>query len=102
MSVNTSTVFDINKYNTVLNNTDPIKFTSYVTKVTGLTFETDGLSTVLGEICKVVLKNGKVLLAEVVGLEKHKITLISYNEMHGIEVGNLVIATGEPTHPENE
>ena len=95
MSANTSTIFDINKYNTVLNNTDPIKFTSFVTKVTGLTFETDGLSTVLGEICKVVLNNGKVLLAEVVGLEKHKITLISYDEMHGIEVGNLVIATGE-------
>ena len=95
MSVNTSTIFDINKYNTVLNNTDPIKFTSLVTKVSGLTFETEGLSTVLGELCKVVLNNGKVLLAEVIGLEKHKITLISYDEMHGIEVGNLVIATGE-------
>lgn len=95
MSVNSSTIFDINKYNTVLNNTDPIKYTSYITKVSGLTFETDGLSTVLGEICKVILGNGKVILAEVVGLEKHKITLISYDEMHGIEVGNLVIATGE-------
>lgn len=96
MSVSdTSTIFDINKYNTVLNNTDPIKFTSYVTKVSGLTFETDGLSTVLGEICKVILNNGKVLLAEVIGLEKHKITLISYDEMHGIEVGDLVIASGE-------
>lgn len=95
MSVSTSTFFDINKYNVILNETDPIKFISYVTKVTGLTFETDSLSTVLGEICKVVLNNGKILLAEVIGLDKKKVALICYDEMHGIEVGNLVIATGE-------
>ena len=91
----TPTYFDINKYNSVLDNTDPIKFIGYITKVTGLTVESNGPSAVIGEVCKIILSTGKVLLAEVVGLEKDNVILISYDEMEGIEIGNLVIASGE-------
>lgn len=88
-------LFNIEKYSSVVDNVDPIKYVSFVTKVSGLSVETEGLSTVLGEVCKIILTNGKILMAEVVGLQKEKVTLVCYDEMEGIEVGNLVVASGE-------
>ncbi len=94
MPVNTSNLFDIDKYNDVINSFDPIKYLGHVIKITGLTIESYGPNAVIGEICKIILSSGKLLLAEVVGLEKEKVTLICYDEMEGIEIGNLVIASG--------
>jgi flagellum-specific ATP synthase len=66
-----------------------------VTKVTGLTVESLGPNAVIGEVCKITLSSGKMLRAEVVGLEKEKVILVCYDEMEGIEIGNTVIASGE-------
>ena len=88
-------IFDIDKYNSVLTNTDPIKYVSHITKVDGLTVESTGLSVIIGEICKIILSNGKIIFAEVIGLDKDKVKLICYEDMIGIEIGNLVIASGE-------
>lgn len=87
--------FDIEKYNTVLSDVDPIKFVGYVTKITGLTVESHGPNAVIGEICRIILSTGKILLAEVVGLEFGKVTMLCYDEMEGIEIGNMVIASGK-------
>ena len=95
MSENLDLLFDIDKYTSIIEKTDPIKFEGKVTKVTGLTVESCGPSAVIGEVCKIVLSSGKTIRAEVVGLEKEKIILICYDEMEGIEVGNSVIASGE-------
>ncbi|MBN2545279.1 MAG: FliI/YscN family ATPase [Spirochaetes bacterium] len=94
MPVNTSNIFDIDKYNDVINSFDPIKYLGHVIKITGLTIESYGPNAVIGEICKIILSSGKILLAEVVGLEKEKVILICYDEMEGIEIGNIVIASG--------
>ncbi len=94
MSNSNSAIFDITKYNSVINYTDPIKFLGYVTKVTGLTVESYGPYAVIGEVCRIILTNGKIIQAEVVGLEKQKVTLVCYDEMEGIEIGNAVIASG--------
>lgn len=84
----------LDKYTNIVNDIDPIKFVGYVTKITGLTVESHGPNAVIGEICKIILSNGKVILAEVVGLEVNKVTLLCYDEMEGIEIGNIVIASG--------
>jgi flagellum-specific ATP synthase len=59
-----------------------------------LTVESYGPYAVIGEVCKIILSNGKIIQAEVVGLEKQKVTLVCYDEMEGIEIGNVVIASG--------
>ncbi len=86
---------DIDKYNKVLEDIDPIKFTGRVTKVSGLTIESCGPKAVIGEVCKIILSNGKIIQGEVVGLEKDKTVIICYDEMEGIEIGDMVIASGE-------
>lgn len=87
--------FLIDKYNSVIINTDPIKYTGKITKVTGLAVESLGPHAVIGEICKIKLSSGKTLLAEVVGIQEEKVILNCYDEMEGLEVGNEVIALGE-------
>ena len=87
--------FDIEKYSSVVERTDPIKFEGHVVKVTGLAVESIGPNAVIGEVCKIILSSGKILLGEVVALEKERVTIICYDEMEGIEIGNTVVATGE-------
>jgi flagellum-specific ATP synthase len=95
MTENLEALFDIDKYMSIIEKTDPIKFEGHVTKVTGLTVESLGPSAVIGEVCKITLSSGKVIRGEVVGLEKEKVILICYDEMEGIEIGNTVVASGE-------
>ena len=95
MSVVTALDFDIGKYDSVLGNIDPIKFTGHVTKVTGLTVESTGPKTVIGEVCRIILSDEKSILAEVVGLSEDKVTLMCYDEMEGIQIGDKVVASGE-------
>ncbi|HOV14409.1 MAG TPA: FliI/YscN family ATPase, partial [Spirochaetota bacterium] len=87
--------FDIEKYSSIVERTDPIKFEGHVVKVTGLAVESIGPNAVIGEVCKIILTSGKTLLGEVVGLEKERVTIVCYDEMEGIEIGNTVVATGE-------
>lgn len=95
MSTDTAIFFDIDKYTSVLDNTDPIKHVGFVTKVTGLTVESHGPNAVIGEVCKIILPDGRIILSEVVGLEKEKVILVCYDEMEGIEIGIPVIASGK-------
>jgi len=87
-------VFD--KYTAVLKRIDPIKYTGTVEKVQGLLIESQGPVAVVGELCQIVVpKAGRVVWAEVVGLRGKTVQLMTYDEMEGIEVGCIVIATGE-------
>lgn len=84
------------KYTTVLERTDPIKYTGQVERVVGLMIESLGPQAVVGELCQILVpKGGGVIWAEVVGLIGNKVQLMPYDPMEGIEVGCLVIATGE-------
>jgi flagellum-specific ATP synthase len=95
MSEVMESLFDIEKYSSIIERTDPIKFEGHIIRVTGLTVESLGPNAVIGEVCKIILKTGKIIKAEVVGLEKERVILVCYDEMEGIEIGDLVIATGE-------
>jgi len=95
MPIETLFNVDIEKYTKIVEDIEPIKFTGRVTKVSGLTIESCGPKAVIGEVCKIFLSNGKVIQAEVVGLEENKTILICYDEMEGVEIGDLVIASGE-------
>jgi flagellum-specific ATP synthase len=87
-------VFD--KYVDVVDRLETIKYTGVIRKVRGLLIESQGPSAIIGELCQIVLprKQG-VIWAEVVGLNGSMTQLMAFDEMEGIEVGCLVIATGE-------
>ncbi len=87
-------VFD--KYSSRLECLDPIKYTGVVERVQGLLIESQGPAAVVGEICQILVPKGRgTVWAEVVGLRGRTVQLMPYDEMEGIEVGNLVIASGE-------
>ncbi len=89
-----SGVFD--KYAARLENMDPIKFTGIVEHVQGNLIESTGPAAVVGELCQILVPKGRgVVWAEVVGLRGRTVQLMPYDEMEGIEVGNLVVASGE-------
>ena len=88
-----STVFE--KYQSLLNKTDPIKFTGRVVKVQGLLIESHGPRAVLGELCYIIMNNTNIpVWAEVVSLRQDTIQLMAYDSFEGIEIGNPVVATG--------
>ncbi|MBN1524453.1 MAG: FliI/YscN family ATPase [Spirochaetales bacterium] len=84
------------KYTTVLDKIDPIKWTGVIERIQGLLVESYGPSAVVGELCQILIPKGKgVVWAEVVGLSGKHVQLMPFDEMEGIEVGNVVIAMGE-------
>ncbi len=91
------------KYNTVLDRTDPIKQTGVVTKVLGLLVESQGPQVKIGEVCQIILSGESdsseeaftAVSAEVVGFRDKTVQLMPFENMNGIEPGARVVAMGE-------
>lgn len=84
------------KYQSILETMDPIKFTGEVTRVLGLMIESKGPQTEIGELCQILVPRGEgVVWAEVVGLHDQVVQLMPFGSMEGIQVGCIVIAMGE-------
>ncbi len=84
------------KYESVVESIDPIKYTGVVTKVQGLMIESLGPQVEIGELCHVVVPSrDEVVPAEVVGFNGKNVQLMPFAEMKGIEPGCSVVALGE-------
>ncbi len=84
------------KYNMLLNRTDPIKYTGVVTRVLGLLIESSGPQVVLGEVCQILIPLAPCpVKAEVIGFKGNTVQLMPYNEIDGIEPGCIVVASGK-------
>ncbi|RKD34435.1 flagellar protein export ATPase FliI [Thermohalobacter berrensis] len=89
------TITDIKRYINAVNNTEFIKYTGRVTKVIGLTIESNGPLSKIGELCYIYpVKSKEPILAEVVGFKEDKILLMPLGEMEGIGPGSKVVASG--------
>jgi len=86
-------IFD--KYFKVLSEKKLIQYYGRVSQVIGLTIESNGPLSNIGEICKIKSINGVDVLAEVVGFKEDKVYLMPLGNMEGIGAGNKVIATGQ-------
>lgn len=86
---------DFNKYKNALLNRQFICYKGQVTKVVGLTIESNGPETKVGELCRIINhRTGRGIPAEVVGFQNHSVLLMPLGEMAGIGPGNDVVATG--------
>ncbi len=86
--------FNFSKYLNTAADVDPIKYLGHVSSVRGLEVVSEGPRSAIGEMCTIRLKDGKSLLAEVVGLDDTKVRLTPFGETKGIEIGCEVIASG--------
>ncbi len=82
------------KYRDVLEEVDTVRATGRVEKITGLTIESHGPDVQYGELCRIRLKSGNYLYAEVVGFNKNKIILMPIGDMKGVVPGADVYAVG--------
>ena len=87
------------KYKDAVDKINSVKFMGSVVKQIGLTVESHGPQTEIGELCYIKLegKTGKrTIPAEVVGFNGENIILMPYDDIQGIYPGAEVLATGAP------
>ena len=86
-----------NKYLDIINKTETIKEIGKITEIIGLTIESDGPQSSIGDLCYIYNNFGdKPTMAEVVGFRQDKILLMPLGSPDGIKPGALVVNTGEP------
>lgn len=85
-----------NKYLDIINKTETIKEIGKITEIIGLTIESDGPKSSIGDLCYIYNNFGdEPTMAEVVGFRKDKILLMPLASPDGIRPGALVVNTGE-------
>lgn len=86
-----------NKYLDIINKTETIKEIGKITEIIGLTIESDGPQSSIGDLCYIYNNFGdEPTMAEVVGFRQDKILLMPLGSPDGIKPGALVVNTGEP------
>lgn len=86
----------IPKYHHALQRANLIRYSGRVSKLIGLTIESQGPAVNMGEICLIYPLKGTVpVVAEVVGFKGEIVLLMPLGEMGGIGPGSKVVATGE-------
>src|SRR5690606_1476549 len=92
-----SEYISLEKYKTILANTDPLLYTGNVNQVVGLTIESRGPAVELDEVCQIYsLKGDNYIYAEVVGFRDENVLLMPFGDLQGIGPGSLVVATRKP------
>ena len=88
---------NIKKYNSILRRLDPLEYGGRVTKIVGLTIESNGPTTKIGDVCRVYsYKGGDYIEAEVVGFKDQSVLLMPFGKVEGIGLGSRVISTNTP------
>ena len=83
------------KYLEIIKKTDTIKQVGKITEIIGLTIESDGPQSSIGDLCLIHNDlDNKPVMAEVVGFRKDKILLMPLASPDGIRPGARVINTG--------
>lgn len=90
------TSINFDKYKEILSKSDFIEYNGKVSKIVGLTIESNGPEVNMGEVCEIhALKDKCEIKAEVVGFKENKVILMPLGDMAGIGPGSKVTATGE-------
>lgn len=89
---------DFNRMHSLLRNVTLLNCQGYVVRVSGLTIESSGPKVGLGELCHINIRNGKSVLAEVVGFAEDRLVLLPLEHIEGISPGDTVTARTTPRH----
>ena len=84
----------LEKYLNAVDRIDPVKYVGKVKRVQGILVESIGPRAAVGEMCHIIPRQGKPLLAEVVAVRDEVIQLMSFDPLIGLETGDSVVASG--------
>jgi len=89
--------FEIDKYKMAIAQSSPIRMYGRVSQVIGLTVESLGPASKIGDVCHIYpLDKKKPVKAEVVGFKNNKVLLMPLGELGAIGPGCDVVNTGMP------
>ena len=87
-----SSSISLDKYKKLLDSQSFFQYSGKVSKVVGLTIESEGPETHIGALCHIISNNNRSVLAEVVGFREKHVLLMPIGDMSGIGPGSLVVA----------
>lgn len=88
----------IGKYISLIEKTNTLKCRGRVRAIEGMKIIGHGPISVIGELCKIYSSGSadSYIMAEVIGLKDNQTILMPYSDPAGIEVGDIIEATGSP------
>ena len=96
-AVDISTI-DFNLLHSALNDVDLLHCRGSVVRVSGLTVESNGPEVGLGELCGIHIRDGRHVIAEVVGFHNEHFILLPLEHIEGISPGDTVTSRTTPRH----
>jgi flagellum-specific ATP synthase len=91
-------LIDFAKFHSVLSGVKLLDCQGLVVRVSGQTVESNGPSLGLGELCSIRIRDGRQVLAEVVGFHSDHLILLPLEHIEGISPGDTVTARTTPRH----
>ncbi len=92
----TMTLFDYEKYRSVIQKVDPFRVVGKVIEIVGLVIVAEVQGVSIGELCRIKVQENTSILAEVVGFKEGRVLLMPLGSTSGIRPGSLIFATGAP------
>lgn len=85
---------DLTKYSDALDRLETMERGGRVVKIVGLTVESNGPSSKIGDVCRIYPDHGGAYIeAEVVGFKDQRVLLMPFGKMDGVGLGSRVIST---------
>ncbi len=97
-TINPNEAIDFDKFHEALHSVRLMQCRGWVLRVSGLTVESSGPPLGLGELCGIELRDGRRVVAEVVGFNKDRLILLPLEHIDGISPGDTVTARQSPRH----
>jgi len=91
-----SCLIDFERFHSALQKVNLLDCRGYVVRVSGLTVESTGPIVGLGELCGIHIRDGRHVLAEVVGFRGDRRILLPLAHIEGISPGDVVTARTTP------
>jgi flagellum-specific ATP synthase len=91
-------LIDFAKLHSVLSGVQLLNCQGLVVRVSGQTVESSGPALGLGELCSIQIRQGRSVLAEVVGFHSDHLILLPLEHIEGISPGDTVTARSTPRH----
>jgi flagellum-specific ATP synthase len=93
-----SNLIDFQKFHSALSEVNLLDCQGSVVRVAGLTVESTGPAVGLGELCGIHIRDGRRVLAEVVGFRNNHLILLPLEHIEGISPGDSVTARTTPRY----
>jgi len=91
-------LIDFEKFHAALRKVNLLDCQGSVVRVSGLTVESAGPTVGLGELCGIQIRDGRRVLAEVVGFQNNHLILLPLEHIDGISPGDTVTARTTPRY----